>query len=390
MPACRIAATRGNQRDDAEGEDDAEREHPAAAAQLQYISAYQSQVEHQDRSSRRVVIVKKRCSSDTATGLTRSIAKPALKQTTQQLADHLAIGRSLGAQLEPQNTGAIGHLGDAGHPAQLQRRLIGVTADDVDRPRPPGGQLVEPALCDDLALVEDRGGVARALDLVEQVRGEQHRAALGNERANQLAHLADSGRVKPVHRLVEDQQLRVGKQTAGDSQALAHAHRVGLDAIVGARGQPDPCKRTVDPTIRGTFSRRRMDGEVLTAAEVRMKSRLLDDRADPGQRVRGPAGQLAAEQAHLAGSRRREPEQQPDQRRLARAVGTKQAERAAARHLKVDIGESGARPKPLVHAERLGGESFWRFGHEERQQLEGLLGGGGVDEPPDRVLAAAA
>jgi hypothetical protein len=26
------------------------------------------------------------------------------------------------------------------------------------------------------------------------------------------------------------------------------------------------------------------------------------------------------------------------------------------------------------------------FGNEERQELEGVLGGGGVDEPPDRVV----
>lgn len=64
------------QRHDAEGEDDAEREHPTSAAQFQCISTDQSQVEHQARSSKRVVMVKKSCSSDTAPGLTRAIAMP--------------------------------------------------------------------------------------------------------------------------------------------------------------------------------------------------------------------------------------------------------------------------------------------------------------------------
>ncbi len=89
------------------------------------------------------------------------------------------------------------------------------------------------------ALVDDRDLVAGLLDLVEQMGREEHGAALVDERANQVACLEDAGRVEPVHRLVENQQRRVGEQTPRDPEPLAHAEGVGLDAVVRAVGQAD-------------------------------------------------------------------------------------------------------------------------------------------------------
>ena len=47
--------------------------------------------------------------------------------------------------------------------------------------------------------------VEKTCDVVEQVRGQQHGAPLGDQLADEVAHLEDAGRVEPVHRLVEDQ-----------------------------------------------------------------------------------------------------------------------------------------------------------------------------------------
>jgi hypothetical protein len=44
---------------------------------------------------------------------------------------------------------------------------------------------------------------------------------------------ANALRVKPVGRLVEDQQLRVAKQRCREPESLAHPQRVPLDAPVG-------------------------------------------------------------------------------------------------------------------------------------------------------------
>ena len=77
--------------------------------------------------------------------------------------------------------------------------------------------------------------------------------------------------------------------------------RVRLDAVVAAGGEADARQRAVDPPVRASppraaawtrrFSRPR---------EVRVKARLLDDRADPRERRGAVAGQVVAEQAHRA------------------------------------------------------------------------------------------
>ena len=162
---------------------------------------------------------------------------------------------------------------------------------------PPRTISSDRALGDDAALVDDRDDVAGLLDLVEQVRGQQHGAALADELADQVAELEDAGRVEPVHRLVEDQQLGVGEQAARDAEALAHAERVGLDLLVGARREADAGERAVDRGRgRRALAGGGVDVQVLAAGEVGVEARLLDDRADAGERRGAAAGQVVAEQ----------------------------------------------------------------------------------------------
>ena len=73
-------------------------------------------------------------------------------------------------------------------------------------PRPGRGEQVGlGALRDDAAVADDHEVVGDHLDLVQQVRGEQHRAAPVREVPEQPAHPSDAGRVEAVGRLVEDQ-----------------------------------------------------------------------------------------------------------------------------------------------------------------------------------------
>ena len=82
-----------------------------------------------------------------------------------------------------------------------------------------------------------------------------------------------------------------------------------------------------------------------------MKARLFDDRADARERRGAAAGQLAPEQAHAARGRLGQPEQQPDQRGLAGAVGAEEAEGDAARHLEVDAVERGPGAESLAKSD---------------------------------------
>ena len=87
--------------------------------------------------------------------------------------------------------------------------------------------------------------VGELLHLAEQVAGDQHRAALGGERLEQVAHPADALRVEPVGRLVEDQHPRVADQRGGDPEPLLHAQRVTLELALGRRLEPDQLQHLV-------------------------------------------------------------------------------------------------------------------------------------------------
>ena len=177
-----------------------------------------------------------------------------------------------------------------------------------------------------------------------------------DERADQAAELEDAGRVEPVDRLVEDQQLGVAQQAARDAEPLAHAERVAPDAVVGARREPDALERAGDAAVGAAVARGGVHVQVLAARQVGVEARLLDDRADAGERG-GPLGrQVVAEQAHAAGGRLGEAEQQADEGGLAGAVGAEEAERGAARHRQVDRLQRRARPEALAEAVR----SRWR------------------------------
>ena len=87
-------------------------------------------------------------------------------------------------------------------------------------------------------------------------------AALVHEVGHHLAELLDARRVEPVHRLVEDQELRIGQEASRHAEALTHAHRVPRDPLVGASRQPDARERSGDSIVGLALSapRRRRGG----------------------------------------------------------------------------------------------------------------------------------
>ena len=111
-------------------------------------------------------------------------------------------------------------------PVSAERGACG-DARLVDEPCRPGGfgavdlhdhgaraadQLVDGALADDPAAVDDRHRVAGALHLVQQVRRQHHGPPLVGQARDHRPHLVHARRVEAVHRLVQDQQLRVAEQ----------------------------------------------------------------------------------------------------------------------------------------------------------------------------------
>ena len=100
------------------------------------------------------------------------------------------------------------HLGFGREQAGRARRVV---TDDHDRPVGAGGEVGDGALGDDPAAVDDRDRVADPLDLTQKVRREKDGSALGDERPDELPEFLDARRIEAVGRLVEDQELGVGK-----------------------------------------------------------------------------------------------------------------------------------------------------------------------------------
>ena len=204
---------------------------------------------------------------------------------------------------------------------------IGLGALDLERERGSRQQLGDRSLADDVAPVHDGDGVTGPLDLVEQVRGEHDGAALGHEREDHVAHLVHAGRVEPVHRLVQDQQLRdprAGRRRlrgAGACPSSTSTPGRWRDAAcrrapVTARCGPGPPARVPRRGARGSASR--SDGRG-TGARRRWRRPVRAPRRVLGHRV--------SEQGHRARVGVGQSEQHADERRLAGAVRTEVAER---------------------------------------------------------------
>ena len=158
--------------------------------------------------------------------------------------------------------------------------------------------------------------------------------------------------------------------------------------------EPDARQRGVDPRVRAPLSCSGVHVQVLAPRQMRMKARLLDDRADTSQRRGTLCRQLTAEQAHAARARLGQPQQQPDQRGLARAVRPQETKSTAARDLEVDALERHPGPEPLTQTGRLDGKRLVfdeRCGVHEatvRAAAGARLGRQAERHPPKRTRCA--
>ena len=299
-----------------------------------------------------------RSSSDEATGATRSTAIPSASSRREHLGDDLAVHGRLGRERHADAAVVLALRGRRSGTAASRpaARTLGAASMSISRAWAATSSAIVPCAMT-WPLVDDRGDVARLLDLVEQVRGEQHRAALGDQVADQVAELEDAGGIEAVDRLVEDQQLRVAQQAAGDAEPLAHAERVACRRVPSAApAEADALERRVDAPVGVMAARGGVHMEVLAARQVRMEARLLDDRPDAGERSARSRGISLPRTRIVPLVGLREPEQQPDQRRLAGAVGPEEAEGASARHLEVDALERRTVPEALPEAGGVDGQ----------------------------------
>ena len=194
------------------------------------------------------------------------------------------------------------------------------------RPPCPAQQVGHRAAGDDAPAAHDDDVAARLLDLAEQVRGDDDRAAVARVVLDDLPHLLDLRRVEAVGRLVEQEQVGHAEHRLRDAEPLAHALAVGADPTVDRAAEPGDLEDLVEPGVdAGAAAGPPEEVEVLPAGEVGEQPGSLDEAAD-AREGGGPGVDLLAEHAGLARGGGDQSHDHPHGRALARPVGPEQAE----------------------------------------------------------------
>src|SRR5947208_2339626 len=159
--------------------------------------------------------------------------------------------------------------------------------------------------------------------------GQEYRGPRGVQFHEQFADFLDALWVQPIGWFVEHEQPRLPQQRAGQPEPLPHAQRVRLHRTPVDPRQPDPLKGFLDATASrppGTTRAGRVEQrEVAPPGQVRISRRPLHQRADVRKYLGDPLRHRTAQHLDLTAGRVDQPEQHPDQRRLARAVRTEEA-----------------------------------------------------------------
>ena len=179
------------------------------------------------------------------------------------------------------------------------------------------------------------------LDLVEQVAREQDgHVPVADERSEQIEDLGDAERVDRGRRLIEDQNVGILDERIGDAEALEHAARVGVGAVVGARRQADLLEDLVDRVVRldpRDAVQRRGEPQVLATREVAVEADRVGEVPDTALDFERTASRIEPDHPRLAFRRLGEAEEHQDGGRLAGAVLAEEPEDLARRDLEVEV-----------------------------------------------------
>ncbi len=251
---------------------------------------------------------------------------------------HGSIGRTPGPDRFD-----TGHAGDDRADAVGLGSVLDVEADlEVRTPiAEPLGEVLEGPLPDQPPGGEDPDPVAHRLDLVEQVARQQDRhPALVHEPAEQVEDLDDADRVDRGGRLVEDEHVRILDERVGDAEALEHAPRVRVHAVVGAVGQADLLEHLIDRGVglggRDAVELRRV-AQVLAAGHVAVEPDAVGHVPHAPLDLERATGRIESDDTGRALGGFGQAEEHEDRRGLARAVLAEQPEDLAGVHLEVEV-----------------------------------------------------
>ena len=186
-------------------------------------------------------------------------------------------------------------------------------------------QLVGRTFGDHLAVVDHDDPMGEAVGLVQVLRRQEDRGAVGDQGLDEPPHLDPAPGVETGGRLVEDEDRRVGHEAGAEVEAAPHAARVGLHLAVGGTGEREALQDLVGPAAAQVVEASDQL-EVLAAGEGLVHRRVLAGEADDGPDGVGVTDDVQAGDAGGALVGQEERGEDADQGRLARPVGPQQAE----------------------------------------------------------------
>ena len=195
-----------------------------------------------------------------------------------------------------------------------------------------GDEVRGGAPSDDAALVHDHQPIAELLGLVHVVGRDDERDAFALEPVQPIPQEVASLGVEAGRRLVEQDDVGLVDERAGDREPPAHAARQALDALVAFSTSCAKSSRSahrsrdlaaLEPEVAP------VDEEVLADRQVLVERVVLGHDAEARADGRAVVGGIEAEDPQRAAARRRHGGDHPHGRALAGAVRAEEAERLA-------------------------------------------------------------
>src|SRR4051812_45186461 len=176
------------------------------------------------------------------------------------------------------------------HVRDRSRRALGILVADqlgedvLERAvRPQRAQGGHRVVGDDLAAAQHDDAAAHLLHGLEHVRAVDDGLAAFGEDADQVTHHQRGGDVEPRFGLVEDHDVGVVQERAGDQHLLAHPLRIAADRLLRGIAEAEQIEQRGDPLVEhaGRQLAQAADQlEMLAAGEERIQVRLLGDVAE--------------------------------------------------------------------------------------------------------------
>ena len=178
--------------------------------------------------------------------------------------------------------------------------------------------------------MEHGHALTEAAGLAEEVRAEQNGAAvLGREGGQEVEDVAGRLWVEARRGLVEEKDVGLVQEGAGQGDALALTGREPLDAVVGAVGDAEALEQVAGLCrclLRGEAAHTSDEDDVLEGGEALVEAGLLGHHARAPTDVVAVGDRVEAEDAGAAAVGRQQAVEEANGRRLARPVGTEEGD----------------------------------------------------------------